>query len=226
MNSKAGAFSELAKNRKQDRLASDKVFVLFLAGLGLMAAITIVYLAAPLANPVNSPASPAGIEASTARWATLGAQYAPDLEASVEASTARWTALGQAFGDAYTARWATLGAQYAPDLEASVEASTARWTALGQAFNDAYTARWVALGAQYAPDLEASVEASTARWTALGQAFGDAYTARGVTLGQAFSTAQTGLGRSDPVRNRSGISRTTQETDATEAYAPNGPFDS
>ncbi|MEJ2734959.1 MAG: hypothetical protein P8189_15560, partial [Anaerolineae bacterium] len=84
----------------------------------------------------------AGVEAASARWAALGASYAPDPGTIAEVSSARWSALGESFGHAAarsadSARWAALGASYAPDYEAIAEVSSARWTALGESFGHA-----------------------------------------------------------------------------------------
>lgn len=45
MNRSSDAFRQLAKNRKQDHLAGDKIFVFFVALQGLVAAAIIVYAA-------------------------------------------------------------------------------------------------------------------------------------------------------------------------------------
>lgn len=82
MNSKSGAFRYLGVNRKQDRLAGDKVFVLVVALIGLVAAVGIVYLGTPLFGPVDTPASAASAAVSPAHWSALGQSYAPNYEGS------------------------------------------------------------------------------------------------------------------------------------------------
>ena len=82
MNSKSGAFSQLAKDRKKDRLASDKFFVHVMALLGLVAAITIVYLGTSLVNPEASLASGALVIKSAPGQEASAAQAIDPAEAS------------------------------------------------------------------------------------------------------------------------------------------------
>lgn len=50
-------------------------------------------------RPEVSSGVAAGIEASSARWAALGATYTPDYEAIAAVNSARWAALGKWYAD-------------------------------------------------------------------------------------------------------------------------------
>ena len=106
---------------------------MLLLGLLVLALATFGVLAVnSLSGPSVSLGVAAGLEASTARWSALGAQFS---EAGAQAAD--------------SARWSALAAHFAPNYELVATTSSARWNALGKAFGvqgrNADSARWVGL---------------------------------------------------------------------------------
>ena len=144
----------------ESRVRKEVVLAVLISAAVVLVAAS-VWALMSVARPGVSSGVAAGVEASSARWAALGAHYTRDYEAIAAVNSARWSALGDYYRDrvsagveASSARWAALGAHLTRDYEAIAAVSSARWSALG---------------ANYLARYEAAAAASSARYQALAE---------------------------------------------------------
>jgi hypothetical protein len=148
------------RGKGESRVRKEVVLAILISAAVVLVAAS-VWALMSMARPAVASGVAAGVEASSARWAALGAHYTRDYEAIAAVSSARWNALSDYYRtrvaagvEASSARWAALGAHYARDFEAIAAVSSARWSALG----DCYLARY-----------EAAAATSSARYQALAE---------------------------------------------------------
>jgi hypothetical protein len=137
MTHKTGSVGALWSGGRDDSHGLKQATLVALSLLGVALAVVAVYLLVSGPGTAAQPGITAGVEAGSARWAALGAAFAPDYEAIAAVSSARYQALGAHYGPSRArsvdaARWAALGAAFAPDYEAIAAVSSARYQALGE----------------------------------------------------------------------------------------------
>lgn len=95
MNHKVNSFGmEWIIGKGKPLLRKEAVWLVLISLAVVLVAATFLALTSAVRPEVLSRVA-AGIDASSARWAALGATYAPDYEAIATVNSARWAALGE-----------------------------------------------------------------------------------------------------------------------------------
>jgi hypothetical protein len=99
MTHKTGSVGALWSGGRDDSHGLKQATLVALSLLGVALAVVAVYLLVSGPGTAAQPGITAGVEAGSARWAALGAAFAPDYEAIAAVSSARYQALGEWYAE-------------------------------------------------------------------------------------------------------------------------------